>query len=711
MSRDLDLTFVGSIQFYLRLGCKSEARSSEEQPVLLQYSIDGGSTWNMLEQFSFGENSRVSHPSYIAIELPHHARTNATKLRWWQPSFNGTFLEEWALDQVFIGGDANGVSTLNDDFSSTKEANWVLNPGAKLEPTCGSKNNFLHFKGPDDRRYAVTTDVVVTENTYIQFELVMGCRSSSATCYEILLEYSIDMGKSWDLVQHDCLPMNADCSDFFEGSVFYSDMYQDITRVSVPLPYYTRTQTTRFRWIQLPEFKSSQTWAIGHLYIGEECKYMCSGHGKCSSGVCKCDDGWTGTYCEESKSPLPTELRDSFVSEPSNSKYALIVGGILSDLCGPLASGTSLHFYGSCSRQIVTKDLNLEKASVITFYFRYGCISAPINSNHTVFLQYSLNGGIIWKTMKELYFKSYLIPSYVAVPLPDDARAKVVRIRWWQAQHSGRAHNDWAIDNVFIGGVLQAPDKYIALENGHFLVNSEWITSTHVENAEYCNSGTSVAVGKSISNENAVLETIDIHIKKNYVLEFMFSIGCNESWEDPGMPVRLEYSVDFGNSWQEVVQKCLPMELNCSGVAEYPSIYFTPVPWKRFTFPLHGDFISNWTRFRWTQTATQDATPSHEWAIKNVYIGPQCPHHCHGHGSCISFKCHCDKGYSGESCSHSENNPTFLKESFHEVNLDPTYWNYVVGGRIAYPCSVLVEDTAVVFSGPGPRILETVDLD
>lgn len=48
---------------------------------------------------------------------------------------------------MFIGGDANGVSTLNDDFSSTKEANWVLNPGAKLEPTCGSKNNFLHFKG------------------------------------------------------------------------------------------------------------------------------------------------------------------------------------------------------------------------------------------------------------------------------------------------------------------------------------------------------------------------------------------------------------------------------------------------------------------------------------------------------------------------------------------------------------------------------------
>lgn len=91
----------------MRLGCKSEPPSSEEQPVLLQYSVDGGSTWNMLEQFSFGENSRASHPSYVAIELPQHARTNSTKLRWWQPSFNGTFLEEWALDQVKLFDDIN----------------------------------------------------------------------------------------------------------------------------------------------------------------------------------------------------------------------------------------------------------------------------------------------------------------------------------------------------------------------------------------------------------------------------------------------------------------------------------------------------------------------------------------------------------------------------------------------------------------------------
>lgn len=43
--------------------------------------------------------------------------------------------------------------------------------------------------------------------------------------------------------------------------------------------------------------------------------------------------------------------------------------------------------------------------------------------------------------------------------------------------------------------------------------------------------------------------------------------------------------------------------------------------------------------------------------------------------------------------------------------LDPTYWNYVVGGKVSFPCSVLIEDAVLVFSGIGPRIAETVDLD
>lgn len=110
------------------------------------------------------------------------------------------------------------------------------------------------------------------------------------------------------------------------------------------------------------------------------------------------------------------------------------------------------------------------------------------------------------------------------MPLHDEARQKVVRIRWWQPHHSGRAHNDWAIDNIFIGGILNAPDTFSAINNNNFLIDSEWLTATHIKSKEYCNSQQRVAVGKSISNEDAVLETLDIHVKKHYALEFMVSI-------------------------------------------------------------------------------------------------------------------------------------------------------------------------------------------
>lgn len=36
--------------------------------------------------------------------------------------------------------------------------------------------------------------------------------------------------------------------------------------------------------------------------------------------------------------------------------------------------------------------------------------------------------------------------------LPPPARQEGVRVRWWQPQHEGADHSDWALDNVLIAG-------------------------------------------------------------------------------------------------------------------------------------------------------------------------------------------------------------------------------------------------------------------
>lgn len=89
---------VRFVQFFMRLGCGKGVPDPRSQPVLLQYSLNGGLTWSLLQEFLFSNSSNVGR--YIALEIPLKARSSSTRLRWWQPSENGHFYSPWVIDQV-----------------------------------------------------------------------------------------------------------------------------------------------------------------------------------------------------------------------------------------------------------------------------------------------------------------------------------------------------------------------------------------------------------------------------------------------------------------------------------------------------------------------------------------------------------------------------------------------------------------------------------
>lgn len=92
------LFFCRFVQFFLRLGCGKAAPDPRSQPVLLQFSVNGGLSWSLLQEFLYSNSSNQAH--LVALEIPLRSRTTKTRLRWWQPSENGHFHSPWVIDKV-----------------------------------------------------------------------------------------------------------------------------------------------------------------------------------------------------------------------------------------------------------------------------------------------------------------------------------------------------------------------------------------------------------------------------------------------------------------------------------------------------------------------------------------------------------------------------------------------------------------------------------
>ncbi|XP_053261694.1 reelin [Podarcis raffonei] len=730
MTRDLDLSQARFVQFFMRLGCGKAAPDPRSQPVLLQYSLNGGLTWNLLQEFLFSNSSNVGR--YIALEIPLKARSPSSRLRWWQPSENGHFYSPWVIDQILIGGNISGNTVLEDDFSTLDSKKWLLHPGGTKMPVCGSTGDALVFIEKASTRYVVTTDIAVNEDSFLQLDFAASC-SVTDSCYAIELEYSVDLGLTWHPVMRDCLPTNVECSTYHLQRILVSDTFNKWTRIVLPLPPYTRSQATRFRWHQPAPFDKQQTWAIDNVYIGDGCIDMCSGHGRCTQGNCMCDENWGGLYCDEPEIPLPTQLKDNFNRAPSNQNWLTVNGGKLSTVCGAVASGMALHFSGACSRLLVTVDLNLTNAEFIQFYFMYGCLITPNSRNQGVLLEYSVNGGITWTLLMDIFYDQFSKPGFVNILLPPGAQEVGTRFRWWQPKHDGLDQSDWAIDNVLVSGSADqrtvmldtfssaplpqherspadaGPTGRIAFDmfmEDRTTVNEHWLFHDDCSIERFCESPDGVMMCGSHDGREVYAITHDLTPTENWIMQFKISVGCKTSEKIAQNQVHVQYSTDFGVSWSYLIPQCLPADPKCSGSVSQPSVFFPTKGWKRITYRLPESLVGNPVRFRFYQKYSDM-----QWAIDNFYLGPGCVDNCRGHGDCLKEQCVCDPGFSGPNCYLTQTLKTFLKERFDNEEIRPDLWMSLEGGTACMECGILAEDTALYFGGTTMRQAVTQDLD
>ena len=85
------------VQFYLKFDCSKQRNLTTSEPVLLRYSTDGGIHWSILDRYDV---HAFTESTYVVVNVPYAAKTNSTRVHWWQPVSNNAHRVDWAIDQV-----------------------------------------------------------------------------------------------------------------------------------------------------------------------------------------------------------------------------------------------------------------------------------------------------------------------------------------------------------------------------------------------------------------------------------------------------------------------------------------------------------------------------------------------------------------------------------------------------------------------------------
>lgn len=93
-------------------------------------------------------------------------------------------------------------------------------------------------------------------------------------------------------------------------------------------------------------------------------------------------------------------------------------------------------------------------------------------------------------------------------------------------------------------------------------------------------------------------------------------------------------------------------------------------------------------KFRWI---TENSDEMKYWTLKDVYIGPMCPSHCHGNGDCIHGRCQCDSGFSEPAClPNDRQRPPFSDRFDRGPTASSSFWDAIEGADVTNGCGSFV---------------------
>ena len=114
-TQDLDTTKTLYMQFSFTSGSRNCGGAvTAENPILLQFSLDKGITWNLLQAL---REPSASLQNYHIV-LPQEAKYLQTRFRIWQPYAAADNYNIWSIDDFSIGGIDRNIPALTEGFDS-----------------------------------------------------------------------------------------------------------------------------------------------------------------------------------------------------------------------------------------------------------------------------------------------------------------------------------------------------------------------------------------------------------------------------------------------------------------------------------------------------------------------------------------------------------------------------------------------------------------
>ena len=193
-------------------GDPCEGPDQPDEGIALQWSDDGGNTWNDIFYFNPDTNGTGGDPSSPLVKwknycfnVPDTAHTDTTKFRWYQDAGSGIDFDHWGLDNVYVIGGACDSGALK--YSYDGGANYMKDPDTLVNPANDTAYNlFITDTNYTDTCYAdVFVDVSKPNaNAFVDDSLICdndstGLHATDSCTYSLQMFDSF--GTSWSGAQ------------------------------------------------------------------------------------------------------------------------------------------------------------------------------------------------------------------------------------------------------------------------------------------------------------------------------------------------------------------------------------------------------------------------------------------------------------------------------------------------------------------------------